>query len=326
VLADPSHPELVTHLRAAAAAICHKKRHDLRLWLEGGLFTHLLGILTALPALGLSPTPAAKLCADASAVVCDIMELSTEADVVLPASLTFGALLTNLAQREVLSAVVDCGIAIPAAARQLPHGREARASGSAHRGPRPLDAAGVGAGAEEAVQALLEAPRTKCLVLVASVMQVHGPSASAELYQGVLEKLVEPGIFEHLLDMAIHHRLNGALILTTMPVSGVLSFQIKAASQLLPKRVYSGVALLDVSACTTTPIVAPIIACSCVGQARHRGPGGRHGAACRLRSRRVPAPSTISPTASWYRLGRPAGGGCPMLAGNAAAQPALPCC
>jgi hypothetical protein len=211
VLADPSHPELVTHLRAAAAAICHKKRHDLRLWLEGRLFTHLLGILTALPTLGLSPALAAETCATAAATLCRVLTLSTDADVALPPPLASAALLAAACQPEVFSALVRQGIVNPEATRQvLPPGHEARVPDVT---PQGLHAdSGVDADTLESIRALLERPRGACLKLAALLADARAaadPRLLASGIRGELAELVDRGVFDHILDLAIHQPSRG---------------------------------------------------------------------------------------------------------------------
>jgi hypothetical protein len=203
-LADPSHPDLAANLRAAAAAITRKKRHELRLWLEGGLFTHLLDILRGLPAQGLPPNQAADICAAAAACVCNVVHCSQIGDMALPPRVTPGSLLDEADCVELLASVVHCGVVNTAAAGQLPAGQEASMLFkdnilAARRAP------GDDEFRKESFGRLFNTPRTPCIQLLLSVT---GDAAACALpdpcMKPALRRLLDGRIFEHMLQMAIH--------------------------------------------------------------------------------------------------------------------------
>jgi hypothetical protein len=195
-LADPSHPDLAATLRAAAAAITKKKRHELRLWLEGGLFSHLLDILRGLPAQGLPPNLAAEACAAAAAAVCNVISCAHMEDVDLPPRVTVGSLAQEAACTKVAAAVVHCGVVNTAAAGQLPRGRKAYSLieaniQSAARVP------GDDEFRKESFSRLFNTPRTPCIQLLLTIT----PDVRLE---PALRRLLDGGIFESMLQMAIH--------------------------------------------------------------------------------------------------------------------------
>jgi hypothetical protein len=204
-LADPSHPDLAATLRAAAAAITKKKRHDLRLWLEGGLFTQLLDILRGLPAQGLPPNQAAEICAAAAACVCNVHDCARFGDVALPPHVTAGSMLDRVACMEVAMAVVHCGVVNTAAAGQLPPGREASIvlKSTIHETRR---VPGDDEFRKESFSRLFNTPRTICIHLL--VLATMGQAGAADLpdprLEAALRRLLDGSIFEHMLQMAIH--------------------------------------------------------------------------------------------------------------------------
>jgi hypothetical protein len=206
-LADPSSPDLAAALRAAAAAVSKTKRRDLRLWLEGGLFTHLLGILQALPTLGLSPSLAAELCAAAAAGVCNIIDCALIGDMTLPPGVTARSLMQQAARPDVTAAVVHSGVVHIAAAGQLPPGREPYLACKADVlavPQRPGDEEFRGG----SFSRLFNTPRTACLKLL--TMTVPTPEWSlADLdYCAALAPLLDGGVFEHILAMVVHAPLH----------------------------------------------------------------------------------------------------------------------
>jgi hypothetical protein len=199
-LASPSHPDLATHLRVAAAATSFSKRQGLRLWLEGGLFTHLLDILRALPSLGLSPSLAAEVCAAAAAGVCNVIDVTREYEAALPAAATRSMLMQATQSVEVLSAVVLCGIVPPAAAEQLPPGHKIHLVCG-------TDARGSGGGAEASTARLLNTPRTSCTRFLQTTQVLQ----AAFDHPDVLLRLLDDCIFEHMLNMVIQAPLTSKL-------------------------------------------------------------------------------------------------------------------
>jgi hypothetical protein len=203
-LADPSHPDLAATLRAAAAAINKKKRHELRLWLEGGLFTRLLDILRGLPAQGLPPNLAAEVCAAAAACVCNVIHCIQSEDVALPPHVTAGSLQQEAGCMEVVAAVVHCGIVNIAAAGQLPAGR----------GPcvlfktiikDELRIPGDDEFRKESFDRLFNTPRTPCIqLLLAVTIEAFESNPPDPRLEAALRRLLDRGIFESMLQMALH--------------------------------------------------------------------------------------------------------------------------
>jgi hypothetical protein len=126
VLADPGHPDLPAKLRLAASAVTIHKRGDLPLWLQGGLVTHLLNILRALPTIALDPAEAADICAAAAAVLFNVIRVARACGAMpgLQSSTPHKSIASQVASPAVLSAVVQYGMLGPAAQEPLPPGRE----------------------------------------------------------------------------------------------------------------------------------------------------------------------------------------------------------
>jgi hypothetical protein len=124
VLSNPSHPDLPAKLRLAAAAITASNHNTLRVWLQGGLFTHLLHILGSLPALKLSPADATDVCAATTAVLVNIIFVARDHVSCLPGSATLEQVTNAIGSLDVLAAVVKYGMMGPAAVERLQPGRE----------------------------------------------------------------------------------------------------------------------------------------------------------------------------------------------------------
>jgi hypothetical protein len=120
-LADPGHPALRSALRATAAAITTAKHDDTHLWLQGGLMRghrlveSLLRILRALPALPLTSAEAADTCAAAAAVLANTFCVARRHPEVLPGSDLIQTLVAQVANPDVMRAVVHFGMLGPAA-------------------------------------------------------------------------------------------------------------------------------------------------------------------------------------------------------------------
>jgi hypothetical protein len=203
VLSNPSHPELPAKLRLAAAAITASNHNTLRIWLQGGLFTHLLRILRSLPALKLSPADATDVCAATTAVLVNIIFVARDHTSCLPGSATLEQITYNIASLDVLAAVVKHGMLGPAAVERLQPGREIHvehikdyrkfgtpSNGSWPQGPpqfwTPLRICGH--------------------LLVAIFMQdmvVNGATDFLEKISKTLLPAANTGVFQHLLETAL---------------------------------------------------------------------------------------------------------------------------
>jgi hypothetical protein len=240
-LADPSNPDLAATLRVAAAAITKKKRHQLPLWLEGGLFTRLLDILRGLPAQGLPPNLAAEICAAAATGVCNIISCAQLAGVALPHGVTPGTLLDEAGRVEVKAAVVHCGVVNTAAAGQLPPGREACLLDMANI-PEAQPVPGYGELRKESFSRLFNTPRTPCihLLLTTATQEAEGEQRDPR-WTAALSRLLDQGILEHMLQMAIH-----------APLQSKRSSQSQHPHTMVPAAVSSGAA--DVEGLAGQPV------------------------------------------------------------------------
>jgi hypothetical protein len=120
ILSNPSHPDLVPKLRFAATNINVNNVRDLHLWLKGGLFTRLLGILEALPSLQLTPAKAADVCASAVAVLSNVILLSMMQEAAnLPPAATPQMLFAEAGSLDILATVARFGMTGAAALEPL---------------------------------------------------------------------------------------------------------------------------------------------------------------------------------------------------------------
>jgi hypothetical protein len=203
-LADPNHPDLAPILRAAAAAITKKKRHELRLWLEGGLFTRLLDILRGLPAQGLPPNLAAEICAAAAAAVCNVLHCAQIEGVPLPPHVTKDSLAQEAGCVEVVAAVVHCGVVNAAAAGQLPPGRgPCMVYKTIIQEARRLP--GDDEYRKESFSRVFNAPRTPCIeLLLTATIDAADSGPPDPQFHASLRRLLDGAIFEHMLQIALH--------------------------------------------------------------------------------------------------------------------------
>ena len=201
-LADPSHPDLAAHLRTAAASISLKKRHELPIWLEGGLLTRLLDILRALPTLNLSPPLAAEVCSAAAAAVCNILQL-TEVSRLPLGNFTHQGLMEAAQCPDMLSGLLQCGILNPAAGEQLPPGHEYYSMQWDHSGQLVRMSTTSSTGTFDK---LLATPATICILLAvdvtAHIATVRDGLALPPGYKDVLVKLLDTTVLTRILSMA----------------------------------------------------------------------------------------------------------------------------
>jgi hypothetical protein len=124
-LSNPTYPRLEAMLRLTTITISAKQHcGDLSLWLEGGIFTHLLNIMRALPTLGLDPDLATYACTSAAAILCNIIHLTAQHEPDLPSPFTVDYLLAEAGSLDIVTALIKHGMLAPIAVRPLPAGRD----------------------------------------------------------------------------------------------------------------------------------------------------------------------------------------------------------
>jgi hypothetical protein len=216
VLADPAHPDLPAKLRVAASAITTHKHRDLPRWLQGGLLTHLLNILRAIPTSHLDPSEAADICAAAAAALCNIAFRARCGDPAHLGGTTKHQVAAQVASPDVLSAVVQYGMLGPAAQQPLLLGREVP---HIERMPTYFThgLGHVGAAASQAARRSkqLWTPLRLCGFLIAEVMLLlnrhfrEGAPAAVRGVDAVVGQLARVGVFRHLLLTALEYPAGG---------------------------------------------------------------------------------------------------------------------
>jgi hypothetical protein len=203
VLADPGHPQLVAKLRFVAAAITPDKHLELRAWLDGGLLPLLLDILRALPLLGLSDRDAAEACAAAAAGVSNVLAVAYARTALTPKPdpvEQVDELRQQACSLDIFEALVTYGMLNPAAAEQLPPGREISMIVDYGNGPAALySAAYVSQLSRE-----FWTPWTICTFTLRERLLV-GKAPFTKAFARALTPLVTPSVFEQLLNLAIRH-------------------------------------------------------------------------------------------------------------------------
>jgi hypothetical protein len=222
VLSNPSHPDLVPGLRSASTNISANNVRDLHLWLEGGLFTHLLRILEALPSLDLSPSNAADVCASAAAVLSNVVLVSQMQDAPLPPSITPQSILAAAGTLEMVGLVVQFGMTGAAALEPLSGPTmhvellEPTLAKPPNRTPPVWTPLQVCSYLLEEVLIFDEAIRDEHGVCVEAAARKLGPA---------FRRLVDTAILQHLLENAMEHpagarlRLLPLLLLAPVRVS-----------------------------------------------------------------------------------------------------------
>jgi hypothetical protein len=212
-LSDVKHPDLAVQLRLAAAAFAGGHHHDLPRWLQGGLFKHALRILQTLPTLRLSCNEATDTCAAAAAVLYNIIKVARHHGIALPGSTTADSLAAQLLSKDVLSAVVQCGMLSAAARTPLPPGREICMEHAADFLPQ------ISAAIRRTVSHTKHfwTPMRVCSYLVAEALldctinyQVR--TANAAEINAVLVRLLRTDVFRHLLQTALEEPSSALLL------------------------------------------------------------------------------------------------------------------
>jgi hypothetical protein len=203
VLSDPHDPELSAKLRFAAAAITVEKRHNLATWLQGGLFTHLLAILRALPTLYLSSREAAETCAATAAVLCNIIHVGMQHASSLPLSITASTMVSDLCALDVLGLIVEFGMLGPGALQPLQSGHNVHLESVTEDIPCSTGPCSSG---------FWTPLRVCCCLLDFAVLRESSVNPGGEYtpavltrVQDVLKPLVNVDTFRHLMESALEH-------------------------------------------------------------------------------------------------------------------------
>ena len=221
VVADPSHPQLAAKLRIVAATAHRQNRPDFQAWMNAGVFSRLLGVLRALPTLGLDNFAAAHLCAAAAAAIGNIIQAAQALEgskPALPACMTAAMLRKEASCDDVLGSVVRYGLLNPAAAQQLPPGCEVHVDGS--RGSVPADVFSQTSCASQASREFWTPWRICCYTVSDRV--VVGDNVNSAIMEA-LAPAVTSTTFEKLFNSVVTHpcgeaaatHLNGPSMLRT---------------------------------------------------------------------------------------------------------------
>jgi hypothetical protein len=206
VLSDPRHPDLRATLRVAAAAITGQDCGNLALWLQGGLVTHLTGILEALPTLELAPAAAANTCAAAASTLCNIIHHASKNAARLPPSISLEVLLAQAGCEKVLEAVVVFGMKPPAASEPLPPGCSVHVKGVPAHMPSDTLTASTAFRCSEGFWT----PLRVCGYFLEAMLGAAAADGGICHCQGLgsrieaaVAPLLDPRIFSHLLEAAL---------------------------------------------------------------------------------------------------------------------------